>query len=359
MSSEIVDNALLLATLPDLTAPHFLVPVITHAVQYTRKRLTIVLFSRYFNVCPQAAEIRRSGRPSPTFAQKQGLSHTLSWDAVQRILTFTYVQATKIAWEMNKVLMEVDVLLKGFNEDLTEDIGTGVDIVFRVNGDTIAAPFPQSIFTLREMYLEPGDQVPDFHTDTTSGVPEHSATMLPSCYPVTALGGTFDHLHAGHKILLSMGAYITSQKLIVGVTDDALLQNKSNKHVLEKLATRIQRVRDFLTFFKPEIIPEIVPITDVYGPTGWDPNIQALVVSKETLSGGDAIARHRAANNLPPLQPFLIDVISATQTSLDHDDVELLKTHKLSSTYVRQWIVDHSKQEEEEEEDVNVPVTEN
>ena len=136
MSSEIVDNALLLATLPDLTAPHFLAPVITHAVQYTRNRLIIVLFSRYFNVCPQAAEIRRSGRPSPTFAQKQGLSHTLSWDAVQRILTFTYVQATKVAWELNKVPMEVDVLLKGFNEDLTEDIGTGVGIVFRVKGGT-------------------------------------------------------------------------------------------------------------------------------------------------------------------------------------------------------------------------------
>lgn len=67
------------------------------------------------------------------------------------------------------------------------------------------------------MYLEPGDQVPDFHADTASGVPERS-TILPSCYPVTALGGTFDHLHAGHKILLSMGAHITSQKLIVGVT---------------------------------------------------------------------------------------------------------------------------------------------
>jgi phosphopantetheine adenylyltransferase len=41
---------------------------------------------------------------------------------------------------------------------------------------------------------------------------------LPSLYPVVALGGTFDHLHAGHKILLSMAAWITSWKLIVGVT---------------------------------------------------------------------------------------------------------------------------------------------
>jgi cytidyltransferase-like protein len=40
----------------------------------------------------------------------------------------------------------------------------------------------------------------------------------PSTYPVVALGGTFDHLHAGHKILLSMAAWIADEKVIVGVT---------------------------------------------------------------------------------------------------------------------------------------------
>lgn len=37
-------------------------------------------------------------------------------------------------------------------------------------------------------------------------------------YPVVVLGGTFDHLHIGHKILLSMAAWITQEKIIVGVT---------------------------------------------------------------------------------------------------------------------------------------------
>ena len=37
-------------------------------------------------------------------------------------------------------------------------------------------------------------------------------------FPVVALGGTFDHLHAGHKILLSMGAWLAREKLIVGIT---------------------------------------------------------------------------------------------------------------------------------------------
>ena len=37
-------------------------------------------------------------------------------------------------------------------------------------------------------------------------------------YSDVALGGTFDHLHAGHKILLSMTAWITSHRVVCGVT---------------------------------------------------------------------------------------------------------------------------------------------
>ena len=70
--------------------------------------------------------------------------------------------------------------------------------------------------------------------------------------------------------------------------DDNLLVNKANKHVLEPLTRRIDRVQAFLTSFKPSLEYHIVPIQDVYGPTAVDPNIQALVVSKETLSGGAA-----------------------------------------------------------------------
>lgn len=47
---------------------------------------------------------------------------------------------------------------------------------------------------------------------------DEALSKLPPIYPVAALGGTFDHLHAGHKILLSMGAWIAKDKLIVGVT---------------------------------------------------------------------------------------------------------------------------------------------
>ena len=123
-------------------------------------------------------------------------------------------------------------------------------------------------------------------------------------------------------------------------------------------------MKSFLKFFKPSIILDITPIIDVYGPTSWDPNIQALIVSKETISGAEAsmsfvffsfrtiikiwafssVTSHRQKHNLPPLQVFLIDVISATHSSLDHEDVAWLKDNKLSSTFIRQWIVNRDQQ---------------
>ena len=123
--TSLVNNALLLATLPDLSVPHFLTQVIAGATTHTRNRLVIVLFSRHFNT--RLAH-------SLAFPEIQDISHTKSWDCVQRILTFTYVQATKVAWEANKIRMQVDVLLKGLNEDLNQDLGKGIDIVFRVSG---------------------------------------------------------------------------------------------------------------------------------------------------------------------------------------------------------------------------------
>ena len=72
------------------------------------------------------------------------------------------------------------------------------------------------------------------------------------------------------------------------LADDALLTKKDNRDVLENLAERMQAVHRFVELFKPSLVYDIVPIHDVYGPTATDPNIQALVVSKETVSGGRA-----------------------------------------------------------------------
>lgn len=135
------------------------------------------------------------------------------------------------------------------------------------------------------------------------------------------------------------------------------MQKKANKDVIEPFSVRIEKVRTFLQFFKPGLEYDIVSINDVYGPTGWDPDIQALVTSQETLDGAKLgvpffsqnvlrlpdihfpVAAHRASHSLPPLQLFVIDVISSTSSYLENGDTEWLKQNKLSSTYIREWIV--------------------
>ncbi|KAF8891278.1 Nucleotidylyl transferase [Infundibulicybe gibba] len=324
-NSETVNRSLLLATLQNLSPPHFLGPPIANVAATTREHLTIILFSRHFNS-----------------SENGGQSRADSWQDVQRLLTYVYVQATRVALSMDKVLMGVDVLLKGLDEDLRPDIGVGVDVIFRVDGDSIGVPLPPSVSSIRQTFLHPGE---DTHPQEGSPEPAIDGTT----YSVVALGGTFDHLHAGHKILLSMGAWLAHDKLIVGITDDILLQGKANKHILENLPHRMARVHEFLTLFKPSIHHEIVPITDVHGPTGWDPNIHALVVSKETLGGHELVlATHRQSKSLPPLRPFVIDLISSTEANVDTDDVEVMKVMKMSSTSIRQWIVDKNRQEEKE-----------
>ncbi|KAF8621518.1 hypothetical protein AX15_007747 [Amanita polypyramis BW_CC] len=338
-SPEIVDNALLLASLSSLTTPQYLSSAITSAAAATRSRLVIVLFSRFFNRSPgEDATVDNQ----VDYLASHGISHTERWDDVQRLLTFIYVQASKTAHEMNKVLMDIDILLRGLDEVVLEDLADGIDVVFKPSGDSIAVPLPPKISEIRHVYLSVGDRPNDISRGSALGS-ESDGTKIPPLYPVVALGGTFDHLHPGHKILLSMGAWIAKRKLIVGVSDDKLLQKKANKEIIEKLPVRIERVRTFLEFFKPGLEYDIVPIDDVCGPAGWDPDIQALVVSKETLGGAKTVASERASRSLELLQLFVIDVISSTSSCLDHVDAEWLKKSKISSTFIREWIARQGK----------------
>ncbi|KAJ2929968.1 hypothetical protein H1R20_g7129, partial [Candolleomyces eurysporus] len=376
--TETAGTAILLATLQNLDTPYFLASVVHTAATLTKHKLTIVLFSRFFNVQHQGL----------TYSETLAVSHTArsSWNDVQKLLTYVYVQATKTAQEMGKVLMDIDILLKGLNDDhLEADLESlvselGVEVVFRISGDSIATPLPPSIGALRTAYLPAGghplssgsySMLSQPTSETTTPVLSRTATAKsgddvtlssiveqPPFYPVVALGGTFDHLHPGHKILLSMGAWIASEKLIVGVTSSNLLTKKPNAHLVEPLEVRMQNVRDFLNRFKKGLELYIVELNDVYGPTGWDPNVQALVVSRETISGAKEIATHRAAKDFPPLELFVIDVISATNHNLDHEDAGWLKDMKLSSTFIRAWIAERDAKEEGKLEEAESPSVE-
>jgi pantetheine-phosphate adenylyltransferase len=120
------------------------------------------------------------------------------------------------------------------------------------------------------------------------------------CFERVVVGGTFDHLHAGHKILLTMTALLSTRDIVVGVTgkkkrscsslchspyslDDAMLQSKKHKEWLEPIEKRLGHVQEFCQRIRPDVNVSVVPISDPYGPTITDPTMDALVCSQETL----------------------------------------------------------------------------
>jgi cytidyltransferase-like protein len=52
------------------------------------------------------------------------------------------------------------------------------------------------------------------------------------------LGGTFDHMHPGHKLLLTQSALLAYKRLLIGVTSDCLLKKKAYAAYLEDYETR-------------------------------------------------------------------------------------------------------------------------
>jgi pantetheine-phosphate adenylyltransferase len=136
-------HALLLATLNDLSTPSFLAPAVAGAARCVRDRLVVILFSRLFNTgrrprSPLSGHRENTKRNHSVDSSRSnssaGVSHTGCWDDVQRLLTYVYVQATAVAQELDKVLLQVDVLLRGFDEDLCEDFGKDFELVIRIEG---------------------------------------------------------------------------------------------------------------------------------------------------------------------------------------------------------------------------------
>ncbi|KAK2074061.1 hypothetical protein P8C59_008298 [Phyllachora maydis] len=190
--------------------------------------------------------------------------------------------------------------------------------------------------------------------------------------PVVCLGGTFDHLHEGHKLLLTAGALLlripgrasssAPCRFIIGITGHELLQEKKYADQVQPWDDRARAVLHFLSTIltlsaagwkdasSPAIVEEdgrfralfrhgtveiqCVRIQDAFGPTITLQEIHVLVVSAETRSGGKAVNDRRSQQGWKELDIFEVDVLDAHDMSDDVTKTENFAA-KISSTAIR------------------------
>ncbi|XP_017772037.1 PREDICTED: bifunctional coenzyme A synthase-like [Nicrophorus vespilloides] len=128
-------------------------------------------------------------------------------------------------------------------------------------------------------------------------------------YKHTVLGGTFDRLHTAHKLLLTEAALRATDKITVGVTEENMLTSKTLWELVEPIEERVEAVENFLKDICPELTINVTPIADPFGPTQSDPTMNLLVVSAETLKGGNKVNEVRAEKGLDTLEVLSIDLI--------------------------------------------------
>jgi len=166
-------------------------------------------------------------------------------------------------------------------------------------------------------------------------VTDKTTSSFPSLdYSGVVIGGTFDRIHNGHKLLLATALLLADEKITVGVADGELLKNKILSELIEPVDERISNIQQLIELYKPGLNHKVVSITDPCGPSGTDDDLQLLVVSQETHKGGDVVNKKRCENNLLPLEVFIIDLIEEDEDITDLSS-SLNSEGKLSSSAER------------------------
>ena len=122
------------------------------------------------------------------------------------------------------------------------------------------------------------------------------------------IGGTFDHLHNGHKALITKAFEIAGKEgsVFIGIIKGELAQKKGN---IEPYIKRKQAVKRFLSDKKLSENVIIKPIYEKYGPS-INGDFDAIIISPDTYSTAEEINIKRRDRNMKPLAiieiPFVL-----------------------------------------------------
>lgn len=157
----------------------------------------------------------------------------------------------------------------------------------------------------------------------------NSSKIGENKYQTVAVGGTFDRLHKGHQFLLDC-AFQLGKYVLIGLTSDVFVREKMRTKYsrFDVSAQRyLERNKELQRFLKERGYfdrARIIEIDTVYGGLESRKDIDAIVVTRETRGGADAINILRKKNSLSEIFIQEVPLVAA-------EDEE-----KLSSTRIRE-----------------------
>ena len=128
-------------------------------------------------------------------------------------------------------------------------------------------------------------------------------------FKIVALGGTFDLIHKGHLALLQKGFSISS-KVIIGLTSDEFATKKGKK-LLHNYSQRLESLKSMINKNFPELHFEISKLDNDFGPAVLKNEVEALVVSEETIEQGKILNKLRTQKHLYPVTVVSVPMILA------------------------------------------------
>lgn len=121
----------------------------------------------------------------------------------------------------------------------------------------------------------------------------------------SAVAGTFDLIHDGHKALIRR-AFEVGDRVLVGITSDEMAsESRSVSIPLEIRRRELCRYLDTLGSY------ELFTIDDIYGPPDRMDAVDILVVSEESLPNGRLLNEMRESRGVPKLELSVVPLLRA------------------------------------------------
>jgi len=155
-------------------------------------------------------------------------------------------------------------------------------------------------------------------------------------FDVGVLGGTFDRLHSGHKVMLTLAAMVSRKSLHIGISGEALLKKKKHGEYLQDFKMRKDRVLGFVSSVNPSLTVFVAELQDMYGPSLFK-ECEVLVVSEETKKGGELVNIERTRLGRKPCTVVTVDLVAAQKSGEKTSSTLLREFAKVKSWLEVQW----------------------